>query len=138
MSTFTMALLEDGVDVVIASDLSSIVSLLDKEVRSLFYAGHGYALSSGKGTVGARWDLMVKSVNLAGSKGAPRPVGRIELEKQEDGSVQFKIPPRAEQKVPEAQETDPDGRLFGSFIYQTINVLKRHQLIDLPGELPTE
>lgn len=138
MSSFTMALLEDGVDVVIASDLSSIVSLLDKEVRSLFYAGHGYALTAGKGTVGARWEMMVKSVDLAGSKAAPRPVGRIELEKQGDGSVQFKIPPRAEQKVPEAEETDPDGRLFGSFIYQMLNVLKRHQLIDLPGELPTE
>jgi len=138
MSSFTMALLEDGVDVMIASDLSSIISLLDKEVRNFSCAGHGYSLTPGKGTVGARWQMMVKSVNLAGSKAAPSPVGRIELEKQEDGSVQFKIPPRAEQKVPEAQETDPDGRLFGSFIYQTINVLKRHQLIDLPGELPTE
>ena len=138
MSSFTMALLEDGVDVVIASDLSSIVSLLDREVRCLTRGGHGYALTTGKGTVGARWEMMVKSVDLANSKAAPRPVGRIELEKQGDGSVQFKIPPRAEQKVPEAQETDPDGRLFGSFIYQMLNVLKRHQLIDLPGELPTE
>jgi hypothetical protein len=133
-----MALLEDGVDVVIASDLSSIISLLDKEVRSFSCEGHGYSLTPGKGTVGTRWQMMVRTVNLAGNKAAPRPVGRIELEKQEDGSVQFKIPPRAEQKVPEAQETDPDGRLFGSFIYQTINVLKRRQLIDLPGELPTE
>lgn len=138
MSSFTMSLLEDGVDVVIASDLSTLVSLLDKEVRSLFYGGHGYALTSGKGTVGARWEMLVKTVSLAGSRAAPHPVGRIELEKQEDGSVQFKIPPRAEQKVPEAQETDPDGRLFGAFIYQMLNVLKRHQLIDLPGELPTQ
>ena len=138
MSTFTMGLLDDGVDVAISTDFSNIISLLDKEVRKFSCAGHGYSLSARKGTVGARWQMMVRSAKLADSRSDSRPVGRIELESQEDGSVQLKIPPRAEQNVPEAKNTDPVGQLFGSFIYQTLNVLKRHHLIDLPGELPTE
>lgn len=136
-SFFTMSLLEDGVEVRMPTELSSLISLLDREVPQFSCEGHGFAVTSGKGKVGARWELMVKSVKLGERQAAPFSVGRFELEKQDDGTVQFRIPPRAEQKVPDTQKTDPDSRLFGSFVYQMLNVFKRDELIDLPGFLPT-
>ena len=49
MSSFTMLLLEEGVDVELPVDLSGIVGILDEEVRNFTHDGYGYALSPGKG-----------------------------------------------------------------------------------------
>ncbi len=137
MSYFTMVLLEEGVDVEIDSDLSELISLLDQEVPQFACEGRGYALTAGRGSLGSQWDLMVRSVDPNRSVADTPPLGRVELTRLDDGMIQLKIPPRSEQASDEIIETDPDGRFYGSFIYQTLNVLNRHKFIDLPGELPT-
>ena len=137
MSSFTMMMLEEGVEVELPTDLSGIISILDREVPYFSCEGHGYSLTPTKGTVGKRWDLMVKSIKFADGELLPSPVGRIEVETLDNEVVQLRIPPRAEQRIQEAKECDPYGDLLGSFIYQTLNTLYRHKLIDLPAVLPT-
>ena len=137
MSSFTMVLLEEGVEVELPTDLSGIIALLDREVPYFTCEGHGYSLSAGKGTLGRRWDLIVKHFDNENGETLPVSLGRVELETLDTNHVQLRIPPRAEQEIPQAAEGDPDGRFFGSFVYQTLNVLQRHKLINLPGVLPT-
>ena len=137
MSSFTMVMLEEGVEVELPTDLSGVIAILDREVPYFSCEGHGYAVTAGKATLGKRWDLMVKSVKFTQRELLPAPLGRIELERLDEGAVQLRFPPRTEQEITQAQESDPDGRQFGSFICQTLNALQRHNLIDLPGILPT-
>ena len=137
MSSFAMVLLEDGVEMEIPTDLSGIISFLDREVPYFSFQGHGYSLAPGKATLGSRWDVVVESIDYAKEDLPLTPVGRIVLEKLDDRVVQFKVPPRVEQRSPDILRIDPDGRVFGSFIFQTLNALGRHKLIDLPGVLPT-
>ena len=138
MSSFTMVLLEEGVDVELDSDLSSFIKLLDQEVTQFACGERGYSLSAGRGTIGSQWDVMVRSVVPGHDAMAAPPLGRIELIRLDRTRIQFRIPPRAEQATDEVLQADPDGRIYGSFIYQTLNALRRHQLIELPGDLPTE
>ena len=148
MSSFIMSMLEEGVEVEVPSDLTAIISILDCEVPYFSSNGYSFSVTSGKGTLGKRWELMIKSANLAGGDSTLFPVGKIELEKLDDKFVNFKIPPRfdaprfdqeshSEQEVRSVNQNDRDGRIFGSFISQTLNMLQRHKLINLPGELPT-
>jgi hypothetical protein len=81
--------------------------------------------------------MVVESIDYDREGPPLTPVGRIVLEKLDDGFVQFKVPPRVEQRHPDILRRDPDGRVFGSFIFQTLNAMERHKLIDLPGVLPT-
>ena len=137
MSSFTMVLLEEGVEVELPTDLSGIIALLDREIPYFTCEGHGYSVSAGKGTLGRRWDLIVKHFDNENREILPVSLGRVELETLDTNHVQLRFPPRAEQEIPESTEGDPDGRFFGSFIYQTLNALQRHKLINLPGVLPT-
>ena len=137
MSSFTLGLLEEGVEVEISTDLSKIISILDQEVPHFSCQGHGYSVTTGKATLGKRWDLMVKSINYSNRELPPTLVGRVELEKIEGDRIQFRFPPRAELNMANVTESDPDGRILGSFIFQTLNALQRHRLIKLPGVLPT-
>ncbi len=137
MSSFTMMLLEEGVDVELPGDLSGIVGILDEEVRNFEHEGYGYALSPGKGTIGTRWDFLVKYFDHNDHEILPFSLGRLELEKLDRNHVQLRFPPREEQEIAEMIEDDPEGRFFGSFVYQTLNALQRHKLIELPGVLPT-
>jgi hypothetical protein len=142
MSSFIMSMLEEGVEVAVPSDLNAIVSMLDREVPHFSCFGHGFTVTSGKGTLGKRWELMIKSVNHA--KGDPTlfSLGRVELEKLDDHFVKFRIPPRFDKESPSAEESqrvdeyDPDGRIFGSFVSQMLNTLQRYNFIKLPGVLP--
>ena len=137
MSSFTMVLLEEGVEMELPVDLSEAISILDQEVPWFACEGYGYELASvSRAQLGSRWDLLVKLSILATKEVIPSPVGRIELEKLDNRSARLRIPPRAEQDYPEAMEFDPDGRYYGSLISQTLNALHRKQLIDLPGVLP--
>ena len=79
---------------------------------------------------------MIKSVHYANGDTTPCPVGRVELEKLDDNFVRFRIPPRLEHESTSVNENDPDGRIFGSFVSQTLNTLQRYNLIELPGFLP--
>ena len=143
MSSFIMSMLEEGVEVEVPSDLTAIISILDREVPYFSSNGYSFSVTSGKGTLGKRWELMIKSANLANGNSTLFPVGKIELEKLDDKFINFKIPPRfdeeshSEQEVRAVNQNDPDGRIFGSFISQTLNMLQRHKLISLPGTLPT-
>ncbi|PKB73753.1 MAG: hypothetical protein BZY75_00205 [SAR202 cluster bacterium Io17-Chloro-G7] len=142
MSSFIMSMLEEGVEVAVPTDLNAVVSMLDREIPHFSCFGYGFTVTSGKGTLGKRWELMIKSVNHA--KGDPKlfPLGRVELEKLDDHFVKFRIPPRIDKESPSAGESqgadehDPDGRIFGSFVSQTLNMLQRYNLIELPGVLP--
>ena len=137
MSSFTMVLLEEGVEVELPTDLSGIIAILDREVPYFTCDGHGYSVIAGKGTLGRRWDLMVQHFDHKDRELLPAALGRVELETLDKNHVQLRIPPRGEQEISQSTEGDPDGRFFGSFVYQTLNVLQRHKLINLPGVLPT-
>ena len=137
MSSFTMMLLEEGVDVELPVNLSGIVGILDEEVRGFTHDGYGYALTPGKGTIGDRWDFLVKYFDNDDNEIFPSSLGRFELQKLDQDHVLFRVPPREEQETPEMIEDDPEGRFFGSFVYQTLNALQRHKLIELPAALPT-
>ena len=136
MSSFTMVLLEEGVEVELPTDLSGIIAILDREVPYFNCQGHGYSIIAGKGTLGRRWDLVIKHFDHQNREILPEALGRVELETLDKNHVQLRIPPRAEQESTKCSQDDPDGRFFGSFIYQTLNALQRHSLIDLPGVLP--
>ena len=137
MSSFTMMMLEEGVEVELPTDLSVIIKILDTEVPHFSCEGHTYTVTAGKGTLGKRWELLIRSINNAHKAPTPLPIGRVELEKVEAGLVQLRIPPRVEQGISTADEFDRDGKIFGSFIFQTLNTLQRHKLLQLPGVLPT-
>jgi hypothetical protein len=137
VSSFTLFLLEEGVEMELPVELSEAISILIQEVPQFACEGYGYELAGvGRAQLGSRWDLLVKLAILATKEVIPTAVGRIELEKIDDHSSRLRIPPRAEQDYPEAMEFDPDGRYYGSLISQTLNALYRRQLIELPAALP--
>ena len=136
MSSFIMGMLEEGVEVEVPSDLTAIISILDREVPYFSCNGYGYSVTSGKATLGKRWDLMIKSINYAKGDTTLFSVGRVELEKLDNNFVSFRIPPRFDHQSSSVNENDPDGRIFGSFVSQTLNTLQRYNLINLPGVLP--
>ena len=137
MSSFTLMMLEDGVEVELPTDLSEIIKILDTEVPHFACEGHGYTVTAGKGTLGKKWELVIKSFDHAHQAVSQSLIGLVELEKIEAGLVRLRIPPRVEQAISTADEFDRDGKYFGSFIYQTLNTLQRHKLLRLPGVLPT-
>lgn len=93
MSSFSLVLVEEGVEVEIPGDLTSVVSLLDEEVPWFSHAGHEYQLTPGRTELGVRWDLSIKLINSV-HRDRDRPtVGHIELEAQDPGEVVFRIPP---------------------------------------------
>lgn len=137
MSSFSLVLVEEGVEVEIPGDLTSVVSLLDEEVPWFSHAGHEYQLTPGRTELGVRWDLSIKLINSV-HRDRDRPtVGHIELEAQDPGEVVFRIPPRDRENFAEYSEFDPTGNFLGSFIFQTLNMLQKKELITLPGLLPT-
>ena len=137
MSSFSLVLVEEGVEVEIPGDLTSVVSLLDEEIPRFSHAGHEYQLAPGRTELGVRWDLSIKLINSV-HRDRDRPtVGHIELEAQDPGEVVFRIPPRNRENFAEYSEFDPAGNFLGSFIFQTLNMLQKKELITLPGPLPT-
>ena len=136
MSSFTQVLLEGGVEVELPGKLSDVITILDEDVPQFNYQGYGYRLSPAKGSIGNRWDLIVRAVNPARSDLSFSPVLRLEVESAEDGMVLFRVPPLSEQQSQEADDFDSDRRLFGSFVFQVLNSFQRRDLIELPGPLP--
>ena len=79
MSSFSLVLVEEGVEVEIPGDLTSVVSLLDEEVPWFSHAGHEYQLTPGRTELGVRWDLSIKLINSV-HRDRDRPtVGHIEI-----------------------------------------------------------
>jgi len=138
MSSFSMVLLEEGVEMDLPIELSEAVSLLDQVVPGFVCDNHGYQLGTiSRATLGVRWDLSVKLVDLATSRVFEEPVGCVELERTKDGNVHFRIPPRTQQDFPGISKFDWDGQFFGAFIYNMLNTLHGRRLIELPGVLPS-
>ena len=137
MSSFTMVLLEDGMEMELPTDLTNVITILDQEVPHFQYEGHTYKVSAGKATLGTRWDLVVESINMRSRDQGSFNVGRIELEKLDNRMVQFRIPPRHEQEETRDKDMYRDGKIFGSFIFHLLNTLQGRDLIHLPGVLPT-
>ena len=137
MSSFAMELLAEGVDVEFPADLEMVIGMLDQEIPWFSCDGYGYCLSSAKGTIGDRWEVLIKLANPVTRETLPSTVGRILLERTDSGMMRLRVPPRSEEELPEASEFDQDGRFFGSFVSQVLNTCQRHELIQLPGALPT-
>ena len=138
MSSFSMVLLEEGVEMELPLGLSDAVTLLNNVVPEFQCESHGYTLGVvSRAQLGVRWDLSVKLVDLATRTTLEEPVGCIELEAREGDNVNFKVPPRAELDFPGMSKYDWDGKYFGSFIYNMLNTLHNRGLIQLPGLLPT-
>ena len=137
MSSFSLVLVEEGVEVEVPGDLTSVISLLDEEVPWFSYHGHEFQLTPARTQLGVRWELTIKLINSA-HRDWPRPsVGRIKLECLGNDEVRFTIPSRNPSVPEEYFESDPAGYFLGSFIFQTLNMLQRRGLITLPGVLPT-
>ena len=137
MSSFSMVLLEQGVEMELPIGMSEFITMLDGWVPNFTCEGFSYQLGTvSRAKLGSNWDLSVKLVNLETNQVFEEPVGCIELVKLDQYRVNFRIPPRAEQDYPGMSKFDWDGQYFGSFIYQMLNTLHRKELIKLPGLLP--
>ena len=137
MSSFSMVLLEEGVEMELPIDMSEFITMLDGLVSTFSCEEYGYQLGTvNRAKLGSNWDLSVKLVHLGTSQVFEEPVGCIELEKLDQHRVNFRIPPRAEQDFPGMNKFDWNGQYFGSFIYQMLNTLHNKELIQLPGLLP--
>ena len=138
MSTFSMVLLEEGVEMELPASLSEALELLDEVVPTFSCQHYGYQVGSvNRARLGRNWGLWVKLVDRRTNEALAEPVGCIELEKIDDNKVNFRVPARAQQDFPGMSKFDHEGELYGSFIYQMLNLLHQRKLIELPGVLPT-
>jgi len=138
MSTFSMVLLEEGVEMELPASLSEALELLDEVVPTFSCQHYGYQVGSvNRARLGRNWGLWVKLVDRRTNQALAEPVGCIELEKIDDNKVNFRVPARAQQDFPGMSKFDREGELYGSFIYQMLNLLHQRKLIELPGVLPT-
>ena len=137
MSSFAMVLLEEGVDMEFPANLATVIGILDQEIPWFSCDGYGYCFGSSKGNLRNRWEVLIKLANPATREALPSTVGRILLEKTDSGMVRLQVPPRPRGEQSETTEFDQDGRFFGSFVFQVLNACQRHDLIHLPGVLPT-
>ena len=136
MSSFSLVLLEEGVEVEIPGDLGKVITLLDQEVPKFSGDGYRFQLRSARAQLGSRWDLAISAVDPAKAGMTPAPVGRIELETLDESTVVFRIPPRPAESFEDVNCFDRSGRLYSSFIYQILNAFQSHKLIELPGAIP--
>ena len=137
MSSFSMVLLEEGVEMELPIDMSEFITMIDGLVPTFTCEEYSYQLGTvNRATLGRNWDLSVKLVHLGTNQVFEEPVGCIELQKLDQYRVNFRIPPRAEQDFPGMTKFDWNGQYFGSFIYQMLNTLHSKELIKLPGLLP--
>ena len=137
MSSFSMVLLEQGVEMELPIEMSAFITMLDGLVPTFTCEEYGYQLGTvSRAILGSNWDLSVKLVHLESNQIFEEPVGCIEVEKLDQYRVNFRIPPRAEQDFTGMSKFDWNGQYFGSFIYQMLNTLHNKELIQLPGLLP--
>ena len=137
MSSFSMVLLEGGVDVDVAIDFAEMTSILDEDVPRYTCGEFGFTVTPGRGEIGRQWIFMVSAFHLGQPRSQPLiSLGRMEVEASGDGDISISIPPRVEQTVPGSDAADWDGKLFGAFVFQLLNSLHDRDLIELPGFLP--
>lgn len=138
MTTFAMVFVEEGIEADLPITLSNMLGLLDQIVPRIEHNGFGYQVASvSRARLGSRWDLVVKLVELRNNQVYEDPVGCIEVQKTDNDTVNFRVPPRSEQDFPGMAKLDFDGVYYGSFCCQMINSLYDRGLMQLPGRLPT-
>ena len=137
MSSFSLVLVEEGVEVEVPGDLSSVISLLDEEVPWFSHNGHEYQLTAVRTQLRERWELTIRLINSVRRGGQNPAIGRIEIDRLGNNEVRFAISPRDRESPSEYYEVDPEGQYLGSFMSQILNMLQRRGLITLPGVLPT-
>ena len=138
MSTFALVLVEEGIEADLPINLSNMLGFLDQMVPRIEHNNFGYQLASvTRATLGNRWQLNVKLVDLRNDRVHEEPVGCIEVQKTGNDTVNFRVPPRSEQNYPGMAKLDFDGVYYGSFCCQMINALYDRGLMHLPGRLPT-
>ena len=138
MSSFSMVLLEGGVDVEVDSDFADMTAILDEEVPGYVCGEYGFTVTPGRGEIGGQWAFMVSTFSLLQPPSQQKftTLGRMQVEVNDRGFVTICIPPRLEQDLPDVESTDGDGKLFGAFVFQLLNSLYDRGLVDLPGVLP--
>ena len=80
MSSFSMVLLEGGVDVEVAVNLSEMTSILDAEVPRYSCGDFGYNVRPGRATVGRHWSFEVSVFQLGQPKREFLPLGHMEVD----------------------------------------------------------
>ena len=138
MSSFSMVLLEGGVDVEVDVDFAEMTSIFDEEVPGYTCGEFGFTVTPGRGEIGGQWTFLVSAFSLLQprNKDPLISLGHMEVEVNRYGNVSISIPPRMEQTVPGPDAADWDGKLFGAFVFQLLNSLYDRGLIELPGILP--
>ena len=137
MSSFSMVLLEEGVEMEIPASMSEALGLLDEVVPTFSCLDYGYRLGVvTRAQLKSNWAFRVQLMDAPSQQLIDDPVGCIELAKVDDYTVNLKVPPRSEQDFPGIVKYDGDGRYYGSFIFQLLNNLYDRSLIELPGALP--
>ena len=136
MSSFSMVLLEGGVDVEVEVDFADMTSIFDEEVPKYTCGEFGFTVTPGRGEIGGQWIFLVSALSLLEAERELVSLGRMEVEVNRYGNVTICIPPRAEQTVLGPDAADWDGKLFGAFVFQLLNSLYDRGLIELPGILP--
>ena len=136
MSSFSMVLLEGGVDVEVDVDFAEMTSIFDQEVPRYTCGEFGFTVTPGRGEIGGQWIFMVSAFSLFQPQDTMVSLGRMEVEVNSYGNVTVSIPPRMEQTIPGTDAADWDGKLFGAFVFQLLNSLYDRGLIELPGTLP--
>ena len=138
MSSFSMVLLEGGVDVEVEVDFAEITAIFDEEVPNYACGEFGFTVTPGRGEIGGQWLFMVSAFSLLQPRTQQSLIslGRMEVEVNRYGNVNICIPPRVEQTVPGPDAADWDGKLFGAYVFQMLNSLYDRGLIELPGVLP--
>ena len=136
MSSFSMVLLEGGVDVEVDVDFADMTAIFDEEFPGYTCGEFGFTVTPGRGEIGGQWIFIVSAFSLLEVQRELISLGRMEVEVNRYGNVSISIPPRAEQTVPGPDAADWDGKLFGAFVFQLLNSLYERGLIELPGILP--
>ena len=136
MSSFSMVLLEGGVDVEVAVDFAEMTSIFDEEVPRYTCGEFGFTVTPSRGEIGGQWTFLVNAFSLIQPQETQITLGRMEVEVNRSGNVSVSIPPRSEQTIPGTDAADWDGKLFGAFVFQLLNSLYDRGLIELPGVLP--
>ena len=138
MTGFTAFLLEQGIETEIPISLNETLGLLEEIVPAFSHNSHGYLLAAvNRAQLGARWELAVKVTDPTNRQPvSDQAVGYVHVSRVDLDATDLVIPPRTPEGGIDVTHFDSEGEFFGAFIFQMINALVEHQLMELPGAMP--
>ena len=128
--------LDWGLELDLRADMEEVVALLDGAIYDFSYDGYSYSISSITGMLGSEWKLLVKLCDTSSDIPPTLTIGYIEIDRLDNGSTSFKIPPRDQWGDDESKAFDEEGRFFSGFVYHLLNTFQDRGMMDLPGPLP--